>query len=96
MTEEEKEISDHPPLRERITFLQFVADHPELGNTANKKLLKEKSRKEKFGNDPFMTKTPLSYPIFEHFGTRLSPTDGAKPTKQLIANMLYYKRKFTA
>lgn len=52
MTEEEKEISDHPPLRERITFLQFVADHPELGNTANKKLLKEKSRKEKFGNDP--------------------------------------------
>ncbi len=52
MTEEEKEISDHPPLRERITFLQFVADHHELGNTANKKLLKEKSRKEKFGNDP--------------------------------------------
>ena len=36
------EYSDHPTTSTRINFLNYVAEHPELGNTQNAKLKKER------------------------------------------------------
>ena len=40
------EFSDHPTISSRINFLNYVAAHPELGNTENAKLKKERTEQE--------------------------------------------------
>lgn len=42
---------DHPTIRERIEFLRFVKNHPEIGNTQNSKIKKSKKLKERLGSD---------------------------------------------
>lgn len=40
------EYSDHPTISQRINFLKFVQDHPELGNKQNAKLKKKRLKKQ--------------------------------------------------
>ncbi|MGM9794767.1 MAG: M48 family metalloprotease [Candidatus Aphodosoma sp.] len=40
------EFSDHPTTSSRINFLNYVAAHPELGNTQNAKLKKKRTKTE--------------------------------------------------
>lgn len=42
---------DHPTTRDRIEFLTFVKNHPEIRNTQNDKIKKKKGLKEKLGSD---------------------------------------------
>lgn len=47
-TATEKEDDDHPTITNRIQFLNYVKDHPEIGNTLNEKIRKKRLMK----NDP--------------------------------------------
>lgn len=40
------EYSDHPTVQSRISFLRYVAEHPELGNKENGKLKKKRNKPE--------------------------------------------------
>ncbi len=48
----EEQIDDtHPTLRDRIAFLTYVKNNPQIENKLNKKLAKKKDQQKKFGND---------------------------------------------
>lgn len=45
------EDDTHPTLRDRIAFLTFVRNNPDIKNTKNKKLSNKKKKREMFNND---------------------------------------------
>lgn len=45
--------SDHPSHRERIEFLTYVMNHPEIGNSVNEKMIKAEKKKQKFGGNNY-------------------------------------------
>lgn len=48
---ESEDDDTHPTIRERILFLTFVRDNPDIKNTQNEKIKKKRKIQDKFGND---------------------------------------------